>query len=361
MSFMLSPITGQFLVTPTGFAVHRRCCNQILMNSGSAGFYRLPPSILPVCWARPAGGPPGETFWGLGHYGNKVWTNADTGSGAGSNVRLIDVDTGIILASHKWLPSTGNYSGYAMSCPSDDTSDFCFAAGYMTSPHDDVKKLRYTGGSIVSDWSWNSTAAWLLGVTCRPAGDKVLVTGYRGRAWSLPNSDYASVWEINDADQAVNWSYDMSDRGTDCMYHSDYYYVTSRGNGTPDNVTLWQFSLTGSVNWSKKFSNQITGLWADSDGVRIVCNRTNDWPGAAGEYASVWKLDHSGSVVWSYDASDTGNHRNITGVCTANGETRASYDSPVKSFVILDDTDGTLIDSDNTVSGVRLCPVGHRR
>lgn len=354
MSFMLSPITGRFLVTPTGFAVHRRCCNQILINGGLS---RLPPSITPVCWTRPPPFP--NDYWlSIGHYGDKVWSNVIE---AGGGAWIIDVDDGTLLANY-----SGNiFVGLHCSCPSDDSHDYCFVAGQAGSHLSDLRKLEYSGGSISEKWNWGSGAVWLNGVTCRPAGDKILVTGYRARAWSLPNSDWATVWEIDDATSDMTWAYDMSDRGTDCMHYSDYYYVASEGGGTPDNVTLWQFSLTGSVNWSKKFGNSVDSLWADSDGVRVFTRRTNDWPGAAGEYASVWKLDHGGNVIWSYDASDTGDHQGGVGICTANGQTRASYYFSEKSFVVLDDTDGTLIDSDNSISnnygGQQLVPVGHRR
>lgn len=103
-----------------------------------------------------------------------------------------------------------------------------------------------------------------------------------------------------------------------CAGGSNSVYGVSKFSTS--NVLDWEFS-TGSAsvpdaNWSRKgFQGGATDVCVDGDSnVYAVGFRRNDWTGAGGTYASVWALNDSGTLLWTWDS---GAH--LEGCCLHGG------------------------------------------
>ncbi len=75
--------------------------------------------------------------------------------------------------------------------------------------------------------------------------------------------------------------------------------------GGIDRGNVWRLSEGGTPLWSWDSdvdgSNDINGVTTFGNSVYVCGEQSNVWKGTDGSLATVWKLDSSGNVVWSYD------------------------------------------------------------
>lgn len=97
--------------------------------------------------------------------------------------------------------------------------------------------------------------------------------------------------------------------GTDCYVDgSNNVYATGHRSNTWTGsagvyASLWVLDDSGVLQWTFDSGRGLFGVCVDeTNGYVYVCgDRSNGWPGAAGQYATIWKLDILGVLIDTYD------------------------------------------------------------
>jgi len=97
-------------------------------------------------------------------------------------------------------------------------------------------------------------------------------------------------------------SYAVATDGINCWIVGDRNINWEGGDGSTY-ASVWKLDSDGNVVWSWDSGSYTWGVATDGTNCWAVGNRTQNWEGGDGStYASVWKLDSNGNVVWHHDA-----------------------------------------------------------
>jgi len=224
------------------------------------------------------------------------------GSSLGVNVRKYSMST--VFCGTVWSYDIGSHIK-AVAVGSDG---FCYVGGNRIN---NKSVWKFTAEGLLV-WSFD-TGGDVLGIAVDYSGN-VYAVGQPVNAGTEEEPIWQSVWKINPNGQSVAWTY-FTGNSTNSVAVDDNFnvYVGGAPAELPPNdcdvgifgrlCSVWKLSSSGNLKWAFGTNNLIRAVAVDdSHNVYAAGERENEfWDEINPEFANIWKINSSGTLVWWYD------------------------------------------------------------